>query len=152
MASLPKVLNGARAQVMVGNKIVGTINSITWNVGFDTQDAYVLGKTAAAAIEYTAAEPCTGSLNGWACVDHSAFADLGLPRVQDLLTAPYTQLAIFDRVTNKRIGRIQSVRLLGESGGYSARQMSERSVPYKGIFYSNETVTNSEAPGATDLP
>lgn len=148
----PKVMTGARAQVMVGSKIIGTLSSFSYNLQFDTQDANILGSLVPAEIGYVGVEPCSGTMGGWAVLDHGAFAEMGLPKVQDLLTAPYTQIAVFDRVTNERVGFVKQVRLLGKSGGYSARQMAENTVPYRGIFYSDETADNTERPDASRFP
>lgn len=149
----PKVFHGARAVVSVGIKIVGIINSISYQVSYDTQDAYILGRLHPAEIGYTAQEPISGSMNGWKVVDNGAHAALGLPSLAQLLTADYTQISLTDRVTGKVIGKIQQVRLLGHSGSSAARQFSEIAVPFKAILFSDETVTNNdERPDRTDLP
>lgn len=153
MAGSPaKTMNGARAQIMVGSKIIGFISGMTINVALDTQDVYVCGRTGPAEIGYVAAEPVTGNINGWHIVDHGAYAELGMPTVQDLLTSPYTNLAVFDRVTGKRVGKIVDVRLGGFSTGYQARANSELGIPYKGIMYGDETATNSESAEVASFP
>jgi hypothetical protein len=147
----PKVLHGARAQVYVGGKLVGLLHNISYNVVYDTQDAYVLGRLSAAEIGYTAQEPVTGTLSGWRVVGNGPHI-IGLPGLKDLLTADYTQLVVIDRVTNKRVGSITGVRLTGHSGGQAARQFSETVIPYKGLLMGDESVTNVEPAGSSDLP
>lgn len=147
----PKVLHGARAQVYVGGKLVGLLHNISYNVVYDTQDAYVLGRLSAAEIGYTAMEPVTGTLSGWRVVGNGPHI-IGLPQLKDLLTADYTQLVVIDRVTNKRVSSITGVRLTGHSGGQAARQFSETVIPYKGLMYGDESVSNIEPAGPSDLP
>lgn len=151
----PKVVNGARAQVFVGVQLVGLLHNISYNVVYDTQDAYVLGRLSAAEIGYTAQEPVTGTLSGWRVVKNGPHI-IGLPALQNLLTADYTTLVIFDRVgdgtTPQRIGSITGVRLTGHSGGQAARQFSETVIPFKALLMSDESVTNSEPNGSSDLP
>lgn len=147
----PRVMHGARAQVIIGNKIIGMFNSISYSVGYDAPDVFILGRFSAAAIEYTAAEPVSGSLSGWRVVGAGAHAGAGLPRVQDLMNADYITLAVLDRQTNKRIAVIKSARLLGASSGQSARQLSELSIPFKGILMDDESGENNEGAGAGDL-
>jgi hypothetical protein len=147
----PKVVHGARAQVFVGSKLVGLLHNISYNVVYDTQDAYVLGRLSPAEIGYTAQEPVTGTLSGWRVVLNGPHI-VGLPQLKDLLTADYTTLVVFDRVTGKRIGSITGVRLTGHSGGQAARQFSEQVIPYKGMLMGDESVTNVEPAGSSDLP
>jgi len=150
----PKVMHGARGIVSVGQQVVGIISDINYNITDDTQDAYILGRTGPAEIGYVAQEPITGTISGWRVIDQGAYASLGLPLLKDLLTAPYTHITLMDRNDNKRvIGHIEQVRLLGHSGGLSARQFSTVTIPFKGIKFSDETATdNGENASALDLP
>jgi hypothetical protein len=148
----PKVLHGARAQVYVNGKLVGLLHNISYNVVYDTQDAYVLGRLSAAEIGYTAQEPVTGTLSGWRVVGNGPHI-VGLPALQDLLTADYTTLVVIDRLNpTKRVGSITGVRLTGHSGGQAARQFSETVIPYKGLLMGDESVVNVEPAGSSDLP
>jgi hypothetical protein len=146
----PKVMNGSRALVYVGSKLVGVFNSINWNVSYDSGDAWILGRTTPAEIEYLAQEPVTGSMSGWRTIKGGPHV-VGLPSLQNLLTSDYTQIVVVDRITGERVGIMQKVRLTGQGGGVSARQMSEMSIPYKAIFFSDESQQNVEAKGAPDL-
>lgn len=148
---VPKVVHGARAQVFVDGVLVGLLHNISYNVVFDTQDAYVLGRLSPAEIGYVAQEPITGTLSGWRVVGNGPHI-VGLPQLKDLLTQDYTTLVIFDRVTRKRIGAVTGVRLTGHSGGQAARQFSETVIPYKGMIHSDESVVNVEPAGSSDLP
>ena len=148
----PKIMNGARAIAQVNGKTVGWFTNFNYNVAFDTQDAYLLGRLSAAEIDYVAVEPVNGSMSGWRAIDHGPFADARLPTVQQLLTADYLTLTVMDRITGKRICSITGVRLLGEGGGLAARQLSEVTIPYKGLMKSDESVQNAEPAGSTNLP
>jgi hypothetical protein len=150
----PKILHGGRVLVQVDGQTVGIFHNMTWNRALDTQDAFILGKMSVAEIGYTAQEPISGSLTGWKIVGHGAHStDINLTRLQDMLTADYTTLTLVDRVTGKRVGVIRGVRLTGESGGYSTRQMSEISIPFKGMLMDDEDMPqDGEGPSAADLP
>lgn len=152
MATLPKIMNGARALISVNGVLIGTVFNLSWNVTYDSQDAYVCGRVGPAAIEYTAMEPISGSMATWRVVDHSAFADLGMPTLQNLLTSDYTTITVVDRITQKRIGAITGVRLGGFGSGVQVRSMSEQSINFKGMLYSDETGANVEPSGSADLP
>lgn len=147
----PKVVHGARVQVFQGKTLVGLFHNISYNLAYDTQDAYVLGRLSPAEIGYTAQEPVAGSLTGWRVVKNGPHV-VGLPALQNLLTAEYTTLVVVDRVTGERISQIQGVRLTGASGGQAARQFSEMSIPFKGLMMSDESQANAEPAGSSDLP
>lgn len=147
----PKVVHGARVLVYRGTQLVGSFHNGSYNVAYDTQDAYVLGRLSAAEIGYTAMEPVTGSLQGWRTVKGGPHI-LGLPALQNLLTEDYTSLTYVDRVTGERIAKIQGVRMTGHGGGHAARQFSEVTLPYKALMYGDESVDNAEPAGSADLP
>lgn len=147
-----KILHGARVLVTVGTRLIGIIYNCNWNLTYDTADAFVVGRLSVAEIAYTAQEPITGNLSTWRIVDHGAHASLGLPRLQDLLTADYTSLTLQDRMTGKDIGRIIGMRLLGMSGGIAARQFSEQSIPFKAMLLKDETANNEELADSSTLP
>lgn len=149
--SLPKIVSGARAQVHVNGKLVGTLHNISYNIAWTTGDAYILGRLGPAAIEYTGAEPVSGTLAGWRVVKGGPTI-VGLPQLKQLLTADYTTLTVFDRVSGLRIGVIQGVRLGGHAGGQAQRQLSEYSIPFKGMAFADESTDGAEPAGSSDLP
>lgn len=148
----PKVIHGARVLVYVGKTLVGSFHNITYNLAYDTQDAYVLGRFSAAEIAYTAQEPIAGTLSGWHVAKGGPHI-IGLPQLQDLLTADYTNLVVVDRLdpTGRALANIKSVRLTGTGRGHAARQLSELSIPFKGIMMSDESADNAEPSGSADL-
>lgn len=149
----PRIVHGGRVLMQVNGLTIGIFHNATYSRALDTQDAYILGKMGPAEIGYTAQEPITGSMTGWKIVGKGPHnADINMPRLQELLTAPYTSLTMVDRVTNKRIGVVKGVRLTGESGGYTTRQMSEVSIPYKGLLMDDEEGQDAEGPNAASLP
>jgi hypothetical protein len=147
----PKVMTGARALVYSGPNLIGTISNLSYNVAYDTQDAYLLGRLSAAEIGYVAVEPVTGSLSGFEVLDNGPHV-IGLPAVGDLLTADYTTIVVVDRNTNKRVAKIKGLKFTGRSGGKSARQFAEYGMPFKALLFSDETVDNAEPSGSNDLP
>ena len=148
-----KIMHGGRALISAGGRPVGIITDLTWQVTYDTQDAYICGRMHPAEIAYTAQEPVSGSITAWRVVDHGVHAALGLPRLDQLLTADYTEITLFDRGMSKIIGELAQVRLLGHGEGVAARQFSQASIPFKAILFSDETAQNNdERPDRADLP
>lgn len=150
--ALPKVLHGGRCMVLRDGQVVGSFSGINYQVAYDVQAAVILGRATPAELAYTGVEPVTGTLSGWRVVDHGPHAGPGLPLVQDIFTAEYITLTVFDRVTNREVGSIESVRLGGASGGFAPRQLSEMGIPFQGLIMSDETAQNAEGVGAPDLP
>lgn len=153
MTTVNKIMHGGRALVSVGGQLVGIITDLSWQVSYDMQEAYILGRMHPAEIAYTAQEPISGSITAWRVVDHGVHASLGLPRLDQLLTADYTEITLFDRGMQKIIGEIQQCRLGGHGEGTSVRQFSQANIPFKAILFSDETAQNNdERADRADLP
>ena len=146
--SLPKIVNGARCHVFVDGKIIGTFHNVSYNEALTTGDAYVLGRLGPAAIEYTGQEPISGTLAGWRVVKGGP-RKMGLPQLKNLLTQDYTVLVVYDRVGNIPAAKIQGVRMLGQAGGQAQRQLSEVSLPFKGMQFGDEDTDGAEPAGST---
>jgi hypothetical protein len=152
-----KVLSGARAKLGFydGNQVnyVGIFSDISYGVTYDVQPAFILGRYSAAALDYTAMEVVHITANGFRIVDHGWFQDAQFPSLSQLMTANYMTMSVLDRQTNKEIARIDFVRPVGATGGFSARQLATSTHSYMGILVSDESQpNNTESPGAMELP
>lgn len=162
-----KVVSGARCKVYIGGsdpnqsdptsgmQLVGIFNSISYGLTYDALPVFILGRYSAAEIDYTAQEVVGVTCSGWRVVGHGPHAGTGgnVPSLQNLLTHDYISLAVEDRANGgKTIARIVNVRPTGYTTTISARQLEEVTVNFVGILVSDETTTNDEATGSTDLP
>lgn len=158
-----KVLSGHRVKVSVFNvktgtsQVVGIFNNATITYAYGAQAVFILGRTSAAALQFTHAEPVTFRLGAWRVDEHGPFVDGMVPELQDLLANDYITLTVLDRekeIENKdaKIGEIKSAIVTGFDESMNIRQLVEYTVSGMGIFYSDESSANAEGAAATDLP
>jgi hypothetical protein len=152
-----KVLSGARAKLGFydGNQVnyVGIFSDCSYGVTYDCQPAFILGRYSAAELDYTAMEVVHITANGFRIVDHGWWADANFPSLSQLMSANYMTMSILDRQTLKEIARIDQVRPVAATGGFSARQLSTSTHTYMGLLISDESQPdNVEAAGAMSLP
>lgn len=152
-----KVLSGARAKLGFydGNQVsyVGIFSDVSYGVTYDVQPAYILGRYSAAELDYLAMEVVHISANGFRIVDHGWFQDGKFPALSQLMDANYLTMSCLDRQTGKEVARIDFVRPVSATGGFSARQMASTTHTYMGILCSDESnPDNTEAPSAMSLP
>jgi hypothetical protein len=152
-----KVLSGARAKLGFydGNQVnyVGIFSDVSYGVTYDVQPAWILGRYSAAELDYTAMEVVHITANGFRIVDHGWFNDAQFPSLSQLMSANYMTMSVLDRQTLKEIARIDSVRPVAATGGFSARQLSTSTHSYQGLLVSDESQpNNTESPGAMSLP
>jgi hypothetical protein len=152
-----KVLSGARAKLGFydGNQVhyVGIFSDCSYALTYDVQQAWILGRYSAAESDYTAQEPVHVSASGYRIVDHGWFKDAQFPNLASLMDADYMTLEVSDRQTGKMVARIDRVRPVGASGGFSARQLSTSTHTYVGLLISDESEpNNTESANAMELP
>lgn len=140
----PKIVHGARAQLMVDDRLVGLFNSVSFGLAFDTQDAYVLGAYAAAEIGYTGQDTVNITCSGWRVFGNGPHVAAKLPQLQELLNHGYIELAIIDRQTGQRLAKFRSCRPTGYSMSINARQLTEITVTFKGILVDDESTNMAE--------
>lgn len=154
----PKTVHGARCQVIIADPntgtsgIVGLFNSISFNLSYDIQEVFLLGRFSAAETVYTAQETVKGSLSGFRVVGAGPHKGAHLPALQTLLTSEYLQLAVYDRQTNQLIATISDVRLSGVSTTINARSLEEMTLGFTGILVGDEDTQNAEPAGSSVLP
>jgi hypothetical protein len=154
-----KVLSGARAVLGFYDpsdgkfSSVGIFSDVSFGVTYDLQPAWVLGRYSAAELDYTAMEIVHVTANGYRIVSHGWFADARFPSLSQLMDAEPMTLQVLDRQTGSMIARIDHVRPVGATGGYSARQLSTSTHTYQGLLVSDESQPdNAEGRGAMSLP
>ena len=152
-----KVLSGARAKLGFydGNQVnfVGIFSDCSYGVTYDCQGIWILGRYSAAEQDYTAMELVHITANGFRVIDHGWFADARFPSLSQLMAANYMVMSILDRQSLKEIARIDGVRPVAATGGFSARQLSTSTHTYQGLLVSDESQPdNNESPGAMSLP
>jgi hypothetical protein len=152
-----KVLSGARAKLGFydGNNVnyVGIFSDVSYGVTYDVQPAWILGRYSAASLDYTALEICHVTANGFRIVSHGWFADANFPSLSQLMAANYMTMSVLDRQTGIEVARIDYVRPVAATGGFSARQLSTSTHSYVGLLVSDESQpNNTESPGAMNLP
>lgn len=159
----PKVANGARAKFGIYDpatgqtRFIGIFKNVSYSLTFQAEPVYILGKHAAAEIEYTSQDVVSITASGWRVIDHGAHAEAGVPRLQDLLNHEYLELSIVDRQRESqgldgRIAKFRNVRPVGYSTSIDSRQLEEITVNFVAILVDDESTTNNESPGAMQLP
>lgn len=159
----PKVMNGARAKMGIYDPttgqthIVGIFNNVSYNMTYEAQPAYILGRFSAAEIDFTSADLVSITATGYRVIDHGPFVEAGVPKLQDLLLSEYITLVIIDRQREAvngdgRIATFRNCRATGFSTTISARNLEEITVNFVGISMDDESTANAEHPTSTNLP
>jgi hypothetical protein len=159
----PKTMNGARAKLGIYDpstgqtRYIGIFQNVSYGLTFQAEPVYILGKFAAAEIDYTSQDVVQITASGWRVIEHGPHVEAGVPRLQDLLSHEYLELAISDRQREAqgkdgRIAKFRNVRPVGYSTQISARQLEEVTVNFVAILVDDESTTNNEHPSAMQLP
>jgi hypothetical protein len=154
----PKVVHGARAKVFITDrvtgktKLVGIWNNFSYQVNYDVQPSFILGRFSAAELTTTGVEPVNITAQGFRVIDHGAFEEGRLTNVKDLLTQEYLKLDVLDRQTNKKMASIEHCLPTGTSSTLTAKQLTEQTNTYLGLLMDDESTQNAEAASAADLP
>jgi len=152
-----KTFHGARAQLIIAPpgqaaRVVGIFSSVSFGLQFDVNPVYLLGRFSADELVYTGMAPVKVTATGWKVIGAGPHVVAGLPTLDQLLTADYLELAIYDRQTDQRVAQIHSVRCEGYSTTINARELDSMSVSFVGLLIDDESAVNQEAVGASTLP
>lgn len=157
--AVPKVMTGARAKVFIGQEgetpqLVGIFSNFSYSEALDAQGAWILGRYAAAEIDYTAAELVNCTASGWRVIGQGVHKGPAMPLLQQLMSYGYLTITIEDRATGRVVAMIEKVRVTGQNAGFAARQLSEVSLNMVGILCSDEDGIQAflEDGSASDLP
>ena len=147
----PRVFTGARAifQIMNPNsnkpQTVGIFDNCSYNLTYDVQPAYILGRFSPAELGYTAQEPVNITCSGWRVINHGPHDDAQVPHLADLLLHQYLTMQVVDRQTGLTIATFESVRPVGYNTSIQARQLETITVNFMGLLVDDESGTNAES-------
>jgi hypothetical protein len=158
-----KVMSGARCKFGVFDpatgqtRYIGIFKNVSWTLTNQTEPVFILGRYSAAEIEYTSQDIVSITASGWRVIEHGPHNEAAVPKLQDLLTHEYLELVIMDRQReaagkDARIAKFRNVRPVGYSTSLDARQLEEVTVNFVAILVDDESTTNNESPGASQLP
>lgn len=144
---LAQTLTGARCKLFIDSKPVGLFASVSFDVQYDAQDIYTIGKENAQEIVYTGMNTIDVRVSGFRVMDHGPYQDISVPKLQDLLSHNDIQLQIVDRrgtqagpgPGSQNVVTIHQVRPLGYSFETSARGVASLSVVFRGITLNDDT-------------
>jgi hypothetical protein len=159
----PKVMSGARAKMGIYDpstgltRVVGLFNNVSYNMTYEGQPAYILGRYSAAEYDYTSMDVISITASGFRVIDHGPYVDAALPKLQDLLLSEYISLTIIDRQREAqgldgRIAIFKNVRVMGFNTTLSARNLEEVTVNFVALTMDDESTINAESAGSADLP
>ena len=157
----PKVFHGARAlfQILDPNtgipQTVGIFDNCSYNMTYDVQAAFILGRFSAAELGYTAQEPVNITCSGWRVVNAGPYQAAAVPHLQDLLLHEYITMQVVDRQTGNPIATFHSVRPQGWNTSIAAKQLETISINFMGLLVDDESGDNAESNTpvpAADLP
>jgi hypothetical protein len=184
MAANNKVIHGARCVVLVNGLPVGVFTSVSYGVNYSHQPIYILGRSGAAEIAMTGMDVVSVQAHGWRVLDHGPFAgkgtnntsgtpvgqsdsqstgDVGMPKLQDLLTQGAISIAIVDKLASSGSGggasndgkvtmQVDQCRVVNFQSQINSRQAQDFSVTFVGISYSDEAGAQNEPSWSINLP
>lgn len=120
-----KTLTGARAKIMIGDKVVGLINNCNWSMRQGKEPVFILGRFSPAEIVPTTQEAVSLDMTGLRLVDAGPYAVANATLLKNLLEEEDFVVTVIDRQTNKAIFRARGCRLTGWSSGVGARGISD---------------------------
>jgi hypothetical protein len=149
---MSKTITGSRAVVRVNGNIVGIFETCTFNRSYGTEAIHLLGRYSPSEIAYTSAEAVTLSCSGFRVAGNGVHVLPAVPKVQDLLSFEPFEVTVTDRQTGDVILTAHNCSPNGDNGNHNARATSRVTVNYIGTIMDDESGTQSESQGATDLP
>lgn len=152
-------MHGARATVFVVDPVsglatkVGIWNNFSYNVTYDVQPSFILGRYSAAELTTTGVEPVSITAQGWRVIGEGPYVQGHLTHLKDLLNQEYLLLQVYDRQTKQYVANIRGCLPTGMSTGFSAKQLSELTNTYLGLLLDDESSAtgDGEASDATSF-
>lgn len=141
-----KVVSGARAKVYITRagettpKLYGFFNNISYQVAYDVQPVFTLGRYSAADVNYTAMELVSVRASGFRVYDNDP--NTIAPTVNELLAQTSgMELQIFDRQnTGAPLAKVTGLLCTGYDTGVTARGMTEVSFSFVGRTVEQEGI------------
>jgi hypothetical protein len=152
MATTDKVFQGAMAVIYVDSKPVGLFDSASYNVNHGAEPIFTVGRHSPHEIAITSQEAVSVNCSGFRIIGQGAHVLPKAPKLQDLISLENITLMIKNRVDGNPIMTVKGCKVVGHSGGVSAKQISRVNINYLGTAYEDESGAQEEAPGAATLP
>jgi hypothetical protein len=150
-----KVMHGARALVVINKSDacvpVGIFTNVSYNFQYDTTPVYILGRLSPAELVYTASEPVSITASGFRVLAQGPF-DLGMPLLNELLTAADMTFSLYDRQTGEEVMTVTGVKFTGFGSNVSARGLQDMTFNFQGLVLKDHGHENAENGNATTLP
>lgn len=149
---MAKTFTGPRAVVSVDNVVVGLFESCTYGANIGTEPIHLLGRFSASEITPTSYEAISVNCSGFRVINSGVHSLPKFPKVQDLIALGPVTISIRDRQTGQLIMQVDGCIPNSYNSGVQARQTSRISVSYMGIKVTDESGSQQESAGSTDLP
>lgn len=151
--ALSSTLTGARCKLYIDGIPVGTFSSVSYGVDYDVQDVYTLGKFNAQEIVYTGMSTINVQVQGFKVANFGPYADIQVPKLQDLLLHNDITLQITDRrnVGNKaeNVLTVYNVRPVSYNTDHQIRSLSTLNVTFRGITLADDSDTDAQQDSGT---
>lgn len=155
----PKTFHGGRAKISIQNlgdnssTVIGIWTSFDYNVAYDVQAVYILGRFSAAELVTTGIEPVSIDCSGFKIVNHGFFKEGKLTPLVGLLNQEGLELTVTDRTGKIRVAVIHGCKPTGTSMSVSAKQLATGRNSYIGLLMDeDEEFFNDEASDTSVLP
>jgi hypothetical protein len=153
--AIAKTMTGARAKIFVDNVLVGLFESCSYSVNVGAEPIHLLGRFSAAEIVPTSYEAVTLNCSGFRLIGNGGHILPKMPKLQDLLKLESITISVIDRESDagsEPILTVQGCVPVSYSTGYNAKATSRIQVTYMGIKASDESGSQDESAGASNLP
>ena len=161
--SRPKIIDGARSVIWMGNTQIGIFNSTSLSASLDIATAYILGRYTAASQQYVGASPVQLSCTGYRVINHGPLAVVDTTTNARLFAA-YQDMALYDGLqvsihdpsesdpTKSLIMQVFEVYPVSFNNNIASRSLSEFSVTFQGLTWGDETDNSIEPAYSASLP
>lgn len=141
---IAETMQGARAKVYVGNRLVGTATNISYSVSHGNEAIHTLGRFEAQEIVLTSYEAVSVTLTGYKVIGKGPYHK---ENGQSIATAPGElfknvefDIHVEDRETQKVVTRVTRCRSTGLSSDMAAKTTNSYTATFMGIIMQDEAV------------
>jgi hypothetical protein len=148
---MSKIVNGARAKILVDDVVVGIFDSVSFSVNLGNEDVFILGSHRSQETSITSYEPIPVQCSAFRIVNEGVHKLPKFPKLQDLLNLGTIKLDIVDRETGVVTETIMQCTPIAYSGGHNAKVNSRTQISYKGLYMQVDGEAQAEV-NAVTLP
>jgi hypothetical protein len=152
--AIASTLVGARCKLFIDGQPVGLFANVSYSVEYGAQDIYTLGKYNAQEIVYTDMGTVNVRVSGFRVMEHGPYAEMSVPKLQELLGHDDIVLQIVDRQgagdqQKENVVTVYNVRPLGYEFDTQARGVASLSASFRGITIKDESDVNPQSDTAS---